>query len=626
MRSRTLALVAATAILSAACSRVAVDPSPTPVVAATVEPPTVKIAFFQDGSIPSANTHSLPAFLGLKLAISQAIDAGDLPVLPELVGFDTGGDPAVAAEMAQEVLDDPAYVAAVAGPFWGGTAPVGDAFEKAGLPTLSLSALGSDHGADWLRLVADQRRQAEALAGYVRGLRGGDGVCLWGDDSPYSVGLGKLLATDLRDDLLATSRFDPGSDPAQASAAAIRDAGCGTVVWTGFATGGALLRGALTQQGSAAIRFVGADALKDDEYLATAAAAADGTVVACPCVDLSASSDERMQRFIHDYQAEYATPPGVYSAEGWDAGGMLLRAFREGATTGAAVLASMRGDAPYAGLANVYTLREDGGLEPSAARIHLYRAESGRWVGLGVGNDSAPPTHTVGVLTVGSCRTGAPYAYADPRGRLVGFDVEFARALARRLDLVLGWTRTSCDAGTAPVDEGRVDVLLTRAAGLPAGTPTSRVYFSTRVAVVMAKNVATRPKPLASLGAGDVVGVVRQGSVPSWARSTLRGSGARLRTFADVQEAYRLLANGRLDAVADTEPSAWAAIEVRPALRVAATADTGDDDVMVAAGPGTDLLAAVDGALGELLDRGTYAMLFAKYFPGATLPENVGTA
>jgi ABC-type amino acid transport substrate-binding protein len=56
---------------------------------------------------------------------------------------------------------------------------------------------------------------------------------------------------------------------------------------------------------------------------------------------------------------------------------------------------------------------------------------------------------------------------------------------------------------------------------------------------------------------------------------------------------------------------------------VAFTADTGDDDVMVTGT--TELLAAVDGALQELLDDGSYALLFGAYFPGATLPDTVGT-
>jgi ABC-type amino acid transport substrate-binding protein len=42
-------------------------------------------------------------------------------------------------------------------------------------------------------------------------------------------------------------------------------------------------------------------------------------------------------------------------------------------------------------------------------------------------------------------------------------------------------------------------------------------------------------------------------------------------------------------------------------------------------GPGTELLAAVDGALQEMMDEGAYALLFGSYFPGATLPGTVGT-
>jgi ABC-type amino acid transport substrate-binding protein len=56
---------------------------------------------------------------------------------------------------------------------------------------------------------------------------------------------------------------------------------------------------------------------------------------------------------------------------------------------------------------------------------------------------------------------------------------------------------------------------------------------------------------------------------------------------------------------------------------VAFTEDTGEDDVMVTGA--IELLAAVDGALQELVDDGTYALLFGAYFPGSTLPDTVGT-
>ncbi|MBA3691728.1 MAG: hypothetical protein H0W82_10010, partial [Actinobacteria bacterium] len=87
---------------------------------------------------------------------------------------------------------------------------------------------------------------------------------------------------------------------------------------------------------------------------------------------------------------------------------------------------------------------------------------------------------------------------------------------------------------------------------------------------------------------------------------------------------YRLLERGSIAAVADTEPAAWAAIEHRPSLHVALSDDTGVEDVMVA-GSRTAVLAAVDEALQRMLEEGSYALLFGMYFPGATLPEEVGT-
>ncbi len=183
LRARALAVLAATTAVATACTGgSALDPSPTP----TVDPVPVKVAFFQDGSVESPNTHGQPAFLGLKLALSQAVDAGGLPVLPELVGFDTKGDPAVAADLAQQVAEDPGYIAAVASPYWPDTAEVRDALAAAGVPTLSLSGGPADAGDPWFRIVAGQRSLAAALAGYVRGLRTGGEVCMAGDGTTYA--------------------------------------------------------------------------------------------------------------------------------------------------------------------------------------------------------------------------------------------------------------------------------------------------------------------------------------------------------------------------------------------------------------------------------------------------------
>jgi ABC-type amino acid transport substrate-binding protein len=176
------------------------------------------------------------------------------------------------------------------------------------------------------------------------------------------------------------------------------------------------------------------------------------------------------------------------------------------------------------------------------------------------------------------------------------------------------------------VEEQRVDVLLSPAQGLVPGTPASRVFFSTRAAVVVPAEVAGAHDPLAAAGSGDVVGVVPDGPVATWARGAIEGAGARLRRFhGEVRNAYDALEAGDLTAVVDTEGAAWAAIEHRSHLLVGSTEEIGDDDVMVVSAASTDLLAALDQALASMLDDGTYQRIFGAYLPGATLPGAVGT-
>jgi ABC-type amino acid transport substrate-binding protein len=614
LRLRALAVLAATTAVAGACTGAGgADPSASP----SVDLPTVKVAYFQDGSIESPNTHGQPAFLGLKLALSQAIQAGGLPVVPELVGFDTKGDPDVAGELAQQVADDPAYVAAVAGPYWLGTAEVAAALRTAGVPVVSLTGTAMPDDPGWFPIVAARRRQTAALAGYVRGRRGA-GVCLAGDGTQYARTMGEEIERELRGGISATVTATPGSGDAPLAAATIRESGCATVVWTGFGTGAAELRVALTAAGSGSTPLVGVDAMKDPAYLDLAGASAEHTVVACACVDLTASTDAAAQRFVHDYQADYAIPPGVYAAEGWDAGGLLLRAFTRGARSRADTMSGLA-----AGAAGTSSLSSLSGHP--VPEIHLFRAEGGRWVSLTGGHDPLP-LGTDGVLSVGSCRTGEPFAYRDRRGGLVGFDVEFARAVAHHLDLALSWTRTACRAGTRPVDEGNVDVLMAPAAALVPGTPSSGVFFSTRAALVMPAADVSAGAHTPPLRAGDLVGVVAGTPITGWARRTLADTGASVRVVRGPRSnVYDLLERGRLAAVADTEAEAWAAIEHRPTLLVGTTEDTGVDDVMVVAASATGLLARVDDALARMLDDGSYALLFGKYFPGAALPEAVGT-
>jgi ABC-type amino acid transport substrate-binding protein len=451
-------------------------------------------------------------------------------------------------------------------------------------------------------------------------------VCLLDDGSAYGEALAALARDKLGSDRIPLE--DEVADEGSVTAVVehVRRSACGTVGWTGFAPSAASLRTALAQAGLTSIYVVGADPMKADAYLSETEGEGDGTIVTCACVDLASSTRPEAGRFIHDFQSRYGSPPGAFAAEGWDVGGMLISAFATGATDREAVAAAFPAASPYEGLATTYRFAAGGELEPGSVRMHSYRAEGLRWVPLGESRDDGSlPLGTPGYLSVASCRSGPPFAYS--RGdRLQGFDVELTAAIARRLGSSVAWSDLPCGSALAAVSAGTLDAVLAPSASVGQGMPMSSVALSLRVALVAKRTSATGSGQLIDqLGPEDVVAVVRTPETVSWAEDVLVATGARLRFLTLRADAYAGLRSDRYSALADLEPWAWAAIERRPELAVAQSIDAGAHDVLVTKGPGAILVAALDRELTMLLRNGRYALLFAKYFPGAPVPPETGT-
>jgi branched-chain amino acid transport system substrate-binding protein len=383
VRIGSRAAVVAASLLLAACSGGGADPTATPPIATrSVAAVAVKVAYFQDSTIDEPLQHELPALQGVRLAIQEAMDAGSLPVEVEIDDLDTKGDPATALDLAGQVAGDPAYVAAVVAPNWTEPDAVGRVLDAAGLPTLSLSTLGPP-STGWggrLRLVPRQALQVHALSTYLRS-RGRDPLCLVGESSALGSALAKALVAELGPRIADQATLAEGEAAAGLNdvVSRLRDAGCGTVAWAGSATEGASLRLAMTEAELGEVSLVGSDLTKTDTYLTTAGTAGEGTVVSCPCADLSTSTDLRAQVFVHDYQSEFGTPPAPFAAEGWDAGGMLVAAFAGGATTREQVRAAIGATDRYAGLANDYVFGPDGELTAGSAHVAFSVDRGQRW-------------------------------------------------------------------------------------------------------------------------------------------------------------------------------------------------------------------------------------------------------
>ena len=351
--------------------------------------PEVTIAFVEDLSPDGAAQRVAPAFQGARLAVDAASLREPLAAGVTVVPFDTGGTPARLQDAADAIVGDPSVVAAIFAPQLTGQVSLGARLDRAGIPMISLSTLGPnlpDQGWSlWRRAVPDIDREARALASAVAAITGPRRTCLLGDGSPASIALIHATA-DTLDARPALRLGLPDTDPDDPTVvSAIERAGCRSVVWGGTPAGAALLKVALVDAGLRSIRLYGGESLKDASFITTAGPRGRGTVAACPCVDLSTSTDLRDQRFIQDYQSAFGVPPGPFSAEAWDVADMILDALRGGARTRAQVAAALSATTSFDGLARSYAFAPDGGLQDQAGGVHVYRDEGVRWVAVDAG-------------------------------------------------------------------------------------------------------------------------------------------------------------------------------------------------------------------------------------------------
>jgi branched-chain amino acid transport system substrate-binding protein len=369
-RTRTAALLIALGLVVPACDRT--DPP-------VADTPAAKIAFFQDLSVDDSIDLVSPSFLALDLRLRQARDEGVADV-PLTVQFDTGGDPAMALEEARTVAQDPTYVAAVIAPFFRLPADASQVLASAQVATLSLSSLtGSSWsssvrgGGPFLALVGRVGRQADLLAAQRSSAAAtNSALCVTGDPSSWSDAFQASL-------LDALPPRTPTVIPTGASGtvgAAVRSTGCHQLVWTGGTTGAVTLR----NQIPSSVKMSGSDAMRTAEFLAGAASRGDGTVATCSCADANLSIALPAQRFVNTYQADTGLAPGMYAAEGWDLGGILLGFVRLGASDRPAVTRATRNLRSYDGVVRAYRFGPSGQVVPNTVAPGVYAASGTRWI------------------------------------------------------------------------------------------------------------------------------------------------------------------------------------------------------------------------------------------------------
>ena len=242
-----------------------------------------------------------------------------------------------------------------------------------------------------------------------------------------------------------------------------------------------------------------------------------------------------------------------------------------------------------------------------------------------------------GHLTVGSDIPYPPFEFEDEAGTLTGFDVELVRAVAEKLGLENtddDWISTNFDTIFLQLQKGnRFDIVVAAVtAYAPDGSPASETVADRRKLVdfTLAYYPSLQSLTVDTSKNADITGV---DALPDGARVAVQTAttgafyaeenltGAELVEFPKAPSMYQALQAGQVDAVFNDLPVSIEAIKGKANLEVVEQVETGEEYGMAVNKDNVALKDAIDTALQELYDDGTYAEIFKKYFPEQTLPE-----
>lgn len=235
--------------------------------------------------------------------------------------------------------------------------------------------------------------------------------------------------------------------------------------------------------------------------------------------------------------------------------------------------------------------------------------------GDGGGNAAAVKTIKRGTLTVCSDIPYAPFEYEDDSGKVVGIDIDLVDAIAKELGLKLAVKDTDFDGIFAALAAGQCDLIASSVSitdERKANNEFTQGYFDIRQSLLVRKADAEKYKTLDAL-AGKTIGVQSETTGEAYAKEH-KPAGATIKSFTGADEMFTALRAGQVDALLQDYPiNAYNAKQTGETV-VSATLDSEPEQYGFAIKKGnTELRDAVDRALTELRDNGTYDEVLKKY-------------
>jgi L-cystine transport system substrate-binding protein len=218
-----------------------------------------------------------------------------------------------------------------------------------------------------------------------------------------------------------------------------------------------------------------------------------------------------------------------------------------------------------------------------------------------------------GKLLIGTEGTYAPFTFHDESGNLTGFDVEISTEVAKRLGVEPEFKETQWDALFAGLDAKRFDMIANQVGIRPDRQ--EKYDFSdpyiTSAAVLIAHKDNNEVKAFE-----DIKGLNAAQSLTSNYGEMAKKYGASLVSVEGFTQSVELLASKRVDVTINDRISYLDYIKHRPdaPIKVVDTSEEASVSGLMFRKKSDTLVEAVNKALTEMIDDGTYKKISEKWF------------
>lgn len=223
------------------------------------------------------------------------------------------------------------------------------------------------------------------------------------------------------------------------------------------------------------------------------------------------------------------------------------------------------------------------------------------------------PAMAADKLVVGAYPSNPPWEAKNEKGEFEGFEVDLARAVAKKINREVEIQDLGFQALFAATSSGRIDLAISTITVTPERLKTqafTQPYYDSDMALATAEN-----SPVKSLAdvKGKTLGALATSTGETWIRTNMEKYGiAGIKTYNTQQDLLLDTRNGRVDgAISDLAGMQFTFLKM-PGMKIQERIKTGDQYAMMMR-KGSPLVEPVSKAITELKQDGTLAALHKKW-------------